>query len=330
MENCPLVSIGMPVFNGEKGLANAIDSILEQDYPNLEIVISDNASTDATPEICRDYIAKDPRVKYYRSEKNRGAIWNFNRVFELSIGKYFMWAADDDHRESSFIRACLEKMEKCPDAVLCQTHTVALIEGQKDRLCVINFNGFEGVTGLVERYRETLKNWPATGIYGLYRSSAVRKTGMFQKVLATDMAFILELSIYGNFIQVPEELFNYIGREKWNTVHQDYKVYFGKDRKPWWYLPFIVLFFNHCSRVASADMPFGTKLRLWWLLIVHEVGQLTLKVLIKICGRICPKNRKENLARAIYFRFMRGPNLQIGSEDLFMERIIKPKLGWWR
>ena len=67
MENYPLVSIGMPVFNGEKGLANAIVSILKQDFPNLEIVISDNTSTDATPEICRDYTAKDPRVKYYRS-----------------------------------------------------------------------------------------------------------------------------------------------------------------------------------------------------------------------------------------------------------------------
>ena len=329
IENCPLVSIGLPVFNGQKGLARALDSLLEQDYPNLEINISDNASTDTTPEICGRYILKDARVKYSRLDENLGAIENFNQVFKLSSGKYFMWAADDDHREPSFIRACVEKMEKCPDAVLCQTHTVSFIEGRRDRLCVVNMNGFEGVTKLVDRYRETLKNWPATGIYGLYRSSAVRKTGMFQKVLGSDISFILELSIHGNFVQVPKLLFSYYGRKKWNTVHQDYKVHFGKDRKPWWYLPFITLFCNHWTRVARTALPSGLKLRLWWILIEHAAGQVALKILIKVCRRVCPAVWKETLACAIYGRWMRGPNLQIGCEDLFLERVIKPKLGWW-
>ena len=329
-ENQPLVSIGVPVYNGEKGLARALDSLLGQDYSNLEIIISDNASTDATAKICEKYVLKDTRVKYSRSEENQGTIVNFNLVFKLSSGKYFMWSAHDDRHETSFVSACVEKMEQCPEAALCQAHTAMFIEGRREMLCVANLDSFEGVTGLVERYRETLKHFPATAIYGLYRSSAMRKTRMFQKVMATDLAFIQELSINGNFVQVPKVLFNYFGRKKWNTVHQDYRVFFGKDKKPWWYLPFVALFCNHWNRVASAAVPFGVKLRLWWVLLEHEAGQVALKVLIKISGRACPAAWKETLARAIYQRWMRGPNLQVGCEDLLLERVIKPKLGWWR
>lgn len=329
-EKQPLVNIGVPVFNGEKGLVRALDSLLKQDYSNLEIIISDNASTDATSEICQKYAREDYRVKYYRAEENLGVIWNFNRVFELSSGKYFMWTAHDDYREPSFVSACVEKMEQCPDAVLCQAYTAMFIEGRKEMLCVANLNSFEGITGLVQRYRETLKRFPTTAIYGLYRSSAMRKTQIYQKVIATDLAFIQELSIYGEFVQVPKALFNYFGRGKWNTVHQDYRAFFGKERKPWWYLPFVVLFFSHWKRVACASIPFSTKLHLWSILLEHETTQLAVKVLIKAFGALCPKKWKERLGCAIYWRWMHNPNVKVRYEDLFLERVIKPKLGWWR
>ena len=296
----------------------------------MKIIISDNASTNNTSEICQRYVLKNARVKYSRFDKNLGAIENYNWVFKLSSGKYFMLAAHDDHHEPSFISACVTKMEQCPEAVLCQTHTATFIEGRTERLCVFKLDSFEGVTKLVDRYRETLKHFPATAIYGLYRSSAMRKTRMFEKAIATDLAFIQELSIHGNFVQVPEVLFSYFGREKWNTVHQDYKVFFGKDRKPWWYLPFVALFCNHLSRLARVELPFSIKLRLWWVLIDHEVGQVAFKLLIKVCGRVCPAIWKEKLASAIYGRWIQYHNLEIGCEDLFLKRIIKPKLGWWK
>jgi glycosyltransferase involved in cell wall biosynthesis len=328
--NYPLVSIGMPVFNGEKSLAQALDSLLKQDYTNLEIIISDNGSTDHTPEICQEFLKKDSRIKYSHSPENLGSNWNFNRVFNLSSGEYFMWAAHDDLRDLSFVRACVEKLEQFPEAVLCHTHTSIFIENRKERLVVANLDSFDGVTGLVGRYRETLKHFPAVAIYGVYRSAALKKTHIFERAIATDLAFIQELSIYGSFVQVPEILFTYIGREKWNTIHDDYKDFSGKDRKPWWYLPFVVLFFDHWSRVARAEITFGLKLRLWSLLIAHEVRQITLKILIKVCRRVCPVNMKERLASVIYRRWMQGPNLEIDCEDLFFERIIKPQVGWWR
>ena len=324
----PLVSIGLPVFNGEKGLAEALDALIDQDYSNLEIIISDNGSTDRTSEICKEFL-KDTRIKYYRSSENHGSNWNFNRVFELSSGKYFMWAAHDDLRELSFVRVCVEKLEQSPQAVLCHTYTKFFIQNRKERICITNLDSFDGVIGLVERYRETLRHFSMVAIYGVYRSSALKKTHMLEQSVASDFAFIQELSIYGSFIQVPEVLFTYIGRETWNTVHDDYMDFSGKNRKPWWYLPFIVLFLDHWKRVARSELALSLKLRLWWLLIVHEFGQSILKIFIKVCGKVCPTGGKR-LACAIYTRFMKGPNLEIGCHDLFLERVIKPRIGWWR
>src|SRR5688572_10868700 len=96
-EKNPRVSIGLPVYNGENYLAEAIDSILAQTFEDFELIISDNASTDRTQEICEAYAAKDGRIRYYRSEVNKGSAWNFNRVFELARGEYFKWAAHDDY-----------------------------------------------------------------------------------------------------------------------------------------------------------------------------------------------------------------------------------------
>jgi glycosyltransferase involved in cell wall biosynthesis len=325
----PLVSVGVPVYNGEAGIGRALDGLLRQDYANLQIVISDNASTDSTPEICRRYAELDGRVKYVRSDRNRGSSWNFNRVLELSSGEYFMWAAHDDVRDPGFVSKCVAKLEREPDAVLCQSRTAMFIEGNSELLCTAHLDSFNGITDVVARYQETLKRFPATAFYGVYRTSAVRKTKVFQREIATDVAFIQELSIQGRFIQVPEVLFHYFGRPRWNTVDQDYRAIFGVDRKPWWYLPFVVLFRSHWTRIASAAIPMRTKVRLWGVLLRHELGQSMLKVAIK-AGRLSPDVWKERLGRAIYWRWMHSPNVEVACEALFVERVIKPKIGWWR
>ena len=327
----PLVSIGVPVFNGEKGLAKALDSLLEQDYDNLEIIISDNASTDATPDICADYVRKDSRIKYFRSLENVGGANNFNRVFELSIGQFFMWAAHDDQRQSSFVRECVEKFERSPGAVLCAAHTHSFIQGESELLYTADLDSFEGLSGLVRRYRETLKHFPATAIYGVFRSSALRKTRLFARFLGADLAMIQELSIHGDFVQVKKSLFTYYGRETWNSVHDDHRMVFGDARKPWWHLPFLVLFLNNCKRVADASLPVSTKCGLWAVLVAHEAGQIALKMLIKSAGRICPAKYESKLARQIYWRWMHSPNVKVGSDSLFYRRVILPRLGWaWR
>ena len=114
----PLVSIGLPVYNGEKLVGRAIDSLLAQDYPNFELIISDNCSTDQTAAICARYAEKDPRVRFSSNPKNLGVYANFLRVLSLARGEYYMWAAHDDFWYPTFVSALMEELTAHPDAAV--------------------------------------------------------------------------------------------------------------------------------------------------------------------------------------------------------------------
>lgn len=116
MTGKPLVSIGMPVYNGERYVRRTLDSLLAQDYGNFELIISDNASTDKTQQICRDYEFKDTRVRVFVNEHNIGMMENFAAVLERAQGPYFMWAAADDHWLPQFVSAMVSELEAHPEA----------------------------------------------------------------------------------------------------------------------------------------------------------------------------------------------------------------------
>src|SRR5919198_1495185 len=120
----PLVSVGFPVFNEESSLPAALDSILAQDYEHLEVIVCDNASTDATLEIACEYAARDARIAVHESDANRGSNFNFNRCFRVASGRYFMWASGHDTRLPQAIRKCVEVLEDDPRLVLCYPRTL--------------------------------------------------------------------------------------------------------------------------------------------------------------------------------------------------------------
>lgn len=109
----PVVSVGIPTYNRPKGLRRTLESITRQTYKNLEIIISDNCSPDSETEIvAREYVLKDPRIRYFRQEKNEGPNYNFKFVLEKASGEFFMWAADDDEWDNYFIEDCLNALTK--------------------------------------------------------------------------------------------------------------------------------------------------------------------------------------------------------------------------
>lgn len=330
LEALPLVSLGVPVFNGEKDLSRCLESLLKQDYPNLEIVISDNGSTDGTSRIAEQYSRADPRVKYFRAERNRGSVWNFNRVFELSSGEYFAWTSHDDEREPSFVSACVERLEQDPDAVLSPGRVAVSLDPGDEILYVTHFDSFAGPSDVVARYREALSRLPPPAFYGLYRSSAIRKTKLFQPVIGTDLAFLHELVIHGPLAPIPRVMMRYRARESWSTIDQDAHTYLGVGAKPWWYVPFVVLFVDQGSRLLHAPIPSGLKMRLGAVLVRHQAQELARKVFIKSVGAICPRRYHERLARTICHRWFTNPNITVSREDMFFERVCKPQLGWWR
>src|SRR6266852_7405967 len=128
MYSTPLVSVGLYVYNGERFLEEALDSILNQTFTDFELIISDNASTDRTGEIAEAHAERDDRIRYYRSEKNMGAGWNIRRVYELAAGKYFKQAAADDLLEPDFLRRCVDILESDPDCVVVYARTKEIDE----------------------------------------------------------------------------------------------------------------------------------------------------------------------------------------------------------
>ena len=326
--NKPLVSIGLPVFNGEKSIGKALNSIINQDYENIEIIISDNASTDKTFDICKKFILKDSRIKYNLLSKNIGGPLNFNRTFKLSSGKYFLWAAHDDTRDKSFISKCLFKMEKNLDIVLCHSYTNMFIENRKIFLCTANLDSFIGISGMIPQYKKTLQDFPAVAIYGLIRSSAMRKTQLMGNFLGGDIVFINELSLHGKFDQVPILLFNYFVRKKWNNIQIDYyNIY--KKKKPWWYISFIIIFYHNYKRILNKDLYFFTKCHLLIVLAQNEIKLLIIKILVKVIKYICPNILKKKIGSFIYWLLLHCKNIKkIRDYDLFYNRVIMHQFGW--
>lgn len=203
----PKVSIGLAVYNGERYLGLTIDSILAQTYRDFELIISDNCSTDRSADICRRYAGQDSRVRFFPSEANRGAAWNFRRVFELARGPYFRWAPADDIFAPESVAACVAVLDANADAVLCYPKTI-LIDGAGAVIRPYDDNLDLRAESAVERYRTAARQIGLVNvIYGLMRTDKVRQTRLFGHYPGADMAFVLELTLYGKFIEIDRPLF---------------------------------------------------------------------------------------------------------------------------
>lgn len=214
----PLLGIGLPVYNGAGHLREALDSLLAQDI-DLELVISDNASTDETPAICAEYAERDSRVRYVRNETNIGAAANFNRSFELCSGRYFMWGSHDDVWDPRFASTCIAELEAHPAAVLC-TSQVQLIDDdglpRPESYETMNTDGMN----LEERIHELYRRQVWYDMYSVLRPDAIRKTNGYAPTFGGDVHFLLELLLLGDFLAVPETLFSYRIPEKLKTTSE--------------------------------------------------------------------------------------------------------------
>lgn len=208
----PLVTIGMPVYNGERYLRGALAALLAQDYSHFELVISDNGSTDSTAAICREFEQVDPRIRYIRQSQNRGPGWNFAFVVQEARGEYFMWAAHDDLWDPSYIRKCLGKLHAHPEAVLCCTE-IDFIDAAGARSLEWEKKTYRNIETLgmsvPDRIHELINRIGWFAIYGLMHLAAIKNTSLERTSYGADVLLLLELLLQGDFAQVPEPLFRY-------------------------------------------------------------------------------------------------------------------------
>lgn len=207
MRQRPRVSLGLPIYNGEQYVAAALDSALSQTYSDFEIVISDNASTDRTREICEEYAARDPRISYHRAEVNRGAAWNFRHTFELSTGDYFKWLSHDDLMAPKYLERCVAALEANPQAVLAFPLTTVIDEDGAP-LLEPEYRLRTASPAAHERFGDLLfGSDQCYEVFGLIRADALRRTQVMGSYAHADGVLLGHLALMGAFERVPERLF---------------------------------------------------------------------------------------------------------------------------
>lgn len=210
----PRVSIGMPVYNSERFLPETLDSLVSQTFEDFELIISDNASTDRTAEICRTYAAQDRRIRYLRNETNIGVYKNFNRVFLASSGEYFKWACADDVCHRDLVARCLEVLENDPHIVLVYAKARFIDEAGKSLERADPGWNLQS-DAAVERLRYVIYARHVINAFsGLMRTTELAKTRLFPAYKIGDYLLLGDLSLRGKFFEIPEYLF-------FRRIHQD-------------------------------------------------------------------------------------------------------------
>lgn len=219
------VTIGLPVYNGANYLAAGLDSILAQSYPDFDLLISDNASTDATEEICRAYASRDKRIRYIRQPQNLGAAANYNLVARMNESPYFKWAAHDDLLAPDFLAACVDALDRDPAVVLASPGTILIDEtgaplpysaergGMIDRAGVCwptmpEKNDDLAAADASLRFQAVMLNMVmCVEIFGLMRYSALRRTDLQGAFSGADKVLLAQMSLLGPFWLGREALF---------------------------------------------------------------------------------------------------------------------------
>ena len=225
MHKTPSLSIGLPVYNGAQYLDEQLRSLQSQTIEDFEIVISDNASTDDTERVCREYAARDKRIRYFRSERNLGANPNFNRVFALSRAPLFKWATHDDLLKPTYLETCIGLLDANSDAVLAHSDYLCIDESGVPFPELPSSSGMRvdprsgmisklDPLGLADKGWSVHRLWDVlfrmeclTSIFGVIRRDALTRTGLMRNFYGTDKLLLAELALLGRFKQSHERLY---------------------------------------------------------------------------------------------------------------------------
>lgn len=247
MNTAPRVSIGFPVYNGESFIRRSLDSLLAQTFVDFELIISDNASTDSTPEICKEYMKKDNRIRYFRQEKNMGPLWNFHFVLKQAKYDYFFWAAVDDCWHKEFLEKNLQVLESNKNIIASFNKVGRFGPGYEDsfkpdphdgliKKCIkkmrLHFRKVE-VYSMSGPYEKKIRSCLRQRVYGIC-IYAVFRTEVLRKIAYTDSnpwdwAVILKSLRYGDINIIDEVLYyRYIKKPKSiSTLYKEGQLSFG-------------------------------------------------------------------------------------------------------
>jgi glycosyltransferase involved in cell wall biosynthesis len=206
MERVPKVSIGLPVWNGENYLAEAIGSVLRQGFADFELLISDNASTDRTPEIIARFAAQDPRIRWERQDRNRGAAWNYDRTFAMSRAPYFKWLAHDDLVGDTFLAGAVALLDAAPEFVGAIPATMTIIDAAGQEIGQVDNDMDPPGLGPAGRLGHLLRqrSFHCNPFFGLFRRGAMLTSDLHGNYGGSDRVFVGEMLLRGRISHLPQ------------------------------------------------------------------------------------------------------------------------------
>lgn len=215
------ISIGLPVYNGEYFLEKKLNSLLSQTFSDFELIISDNASTDLTSEICKKFAEQDCRIKYYRQEQNMGANWNFNFVLQKAHFPYFLWVGVNDEISKYFLEKNYKILKTKPDVVgsiskikqkdlrrnSCnKSIDTFFIKLFKNLRSLKTIDSYSIVGSYEKKSRFYLKNSTCQLIYGMFRTNELKKSIVQESFIGNDWATMLNILKFGDFHVVDDDI----------------------------------------------------------------------------------------------------------------------------
>lgn len=272
----PRVSIGLPVYNGENYLESTLDALLAQTFTDFELIISDNASTDRTQEICLDYAARDRRIRYVRNATNIGAVKNYNQTVALARGTYFKWNGHDDPCAPTFLEQCVAALDRDPSVVLAYTKSRIIDEQGKDRavhlLTAIENKRKRRISApqAHQRFYDAVIHFPLVAIFGVMRLDVLKKTPLHGAYISADMVLLGELAILGRFYEVPAFLMyrRIHGEQPW-MMTMDMRVWaawYDPSKGKKWEIPHWRLFWEYLASIKRAAP--NARVALWCYLVM--------------------------------------------------------------
>lgn len=264
------VAVGLPIYNGEKYLDQALRTLVEQTHRDLEIIISDNASTDGTQAICEAYAAVDDRIRYVRQPENIGAAANHNFVAEQATAPYFRWYAADDWLAPQCIEQCARTLDEEPAVVLAWPRPTGVdADGHviADVATGLKFDNATPSSRLRSRlgrgYDDRGRGW-CVPVYGVARRQAFLAALPLQAYQASDQAILVRLALLGPWRELPEGLF-YCRQHDENSTQATpaHEVARWMDPRaiPNRSLPFCRRYIDFIRAVLNADIPLSEKMR---------------------------------------------------------------------
>jgi glycosyltransferase involved in cell wall biosynthesis len=292
----PQVSVGVPVYNGALYLEEALTALRDQDLPDIEVIISDNASTDATPKIAQAFADADPRFRYYRSDVNRGVPRNFNRTLQLARAPLFMWNAADDVVGPGHLTACRDAMAEHPQSDIAFPR-VTLIDAAGE---VVGYMDDEDLTfeGLAPAERVDLllrrSVYQAIAWGGVQRTARLRAMGGHPRYFGGDIALGIRSALRSEWVVVPERHFfcrrhdnqnsKAVGADPIVQVRSYDPAFRRPVAFPQWYLAYRMLAETAVAPVPPAERARATVavLRRWtvpeWRLLAYDLKRNVIRL----------------------------------------------------